>query len=110
MSSLEDIKLYAFHHHHYIDIPEDHEKYTTSMIDYPNELFDEVRGHELYDRHLRTLIRADQLELPFLVLHPGAHHLFGTDDLGRDVVSRMIHGARVSLLIGIVATTVAVIA
>ena len=72
MSSLEDIKLYAFHHHHYIDIPDDHEKYTTSMIDYPNELFDEVRGHELYDRHLRTLIRADQLGFDGIAINE--HH------------------------------------
>ena len=72
MSSLEDIKLYAFHHHHYIDIPDDHEKYTTSMIDYPNELFDEVRGKELYDRHLRTLIRADQLGFDGIAINE--HH------------------------------------
>src|SRR5688572_15113434 len=36
------------------------------------------------------------------------HHL-GTDDLGRDVLSRMIHGARVSLTIGLLATLIAVI-
>ena len=76
MSSLEDIKLYAFHHHHYIDIPDDHEKYTTSMIDYPNELFDEVRGHELYDRHLRTLIRADQLGFDGIAINE--HHSWST--------------------------------
>jgi alkanesulfonate monooxygenase SsuD/methylene tetrahydromethanopterin reductase-like flavin-dependent oxidoreductase (luciferase family) len=72
LSSLDDIKLYAFHHHHYIDIPEDHEKYVTSMIDYPNELFDEVRGHQLYDRHLRTLIRADQLGFDGIAINE--HH------------------------------------
>ena len=32
---------------------------------------------------------------------PSTTHLFGTDDLGRDVFSRIIHGARVSLLTGI---------
>jgi len=31
---------------------------------------------------------------------PSAAHLFGTDELGRDVLSRLIHGARVSLVIG----------
>jgi len=41
---------------------------------------------------------------PFL--HPGAHHLFGTDELGRDVFSRVLYGARLSvplalLLVGI---------
>ncbi|MFC2082768.1 nickel transporter permease [Candidatus Bipolaricaulota bacterium] len=32
---------------------------------------------------------------------PSASHLFGTDALGRDLLSRIIHGARVSLLTGI---------
>ena len=37
---------------------------------------------------------------------PTAEHPFGTDDLGRDVLSRVIYGARVSLVIGIAATIV----
>ena len=32
---------------------------------------------------------------------PSGEHWFGTDDLGRDVFSRAIHGARISLLVGI---------
>lgn len=32
---------------------------------------------------------------------PGNSHLFGTDDLGRDILSRLIFGARVSLLVGL---------
>jgi peptide/nickel transport system permease protein len=35
---------------------------------------------------------------------PSAAHLFGTDDFGRDVLSRVIFGARVSLFIGAFAT------
>ncbi len=37
------------------------------------------------------------------LLPPGAGHLFGTDDLGRDVLLRMLYGARISLLVGFVA-------
>lgn len=33
---------------------------------------------------------------------PSWHHPFGTDDLGRDLLSRVIYGARVSLFVGIV--------
>jgi peptide/nickel transport system permease protein len=39
---------------------------------------------------------------------PSADHLFGVDDLGRDQFSRVIYGARFSLLIGVVAVTVGV--
>ena len=38
---------------------------------------------------------------------PGLEHPFGTDNLGRDVFSRVIYGARISLGIGIVATAIA---
>jgi peptide/nickel transport system permease protein len=31
---------------------------------------------------------------------PSVHHLLGTDDLGRDLLSRLIFGARVSLVVG----------
>ena len=38
---------------------------------------------------------------------PGSHFLLGTDSAGRDVLSRLIYGARVSLLVGVVATSMA---
>jgi len=38
---------------------------------------------------------------------PNAHHLFGTDDLGRDIFSRMLWGARVSLAVGFVSVGIA---
>lgn len=31
---------------------------------------------------------------------PSVHHLLGTDDLGRDLLSRLIFGARISLIVG----------
>lgn len=37
---------------------------------------------------------------------PSAEHLFGTDALGRDVYSRTVWGARISLLVGIVVAVV----
>ena len=35
---------------------------------------------------------------------PGAGHLLGTDESGRDIYSRIVHGSRTSLLIGAAAT------
>lgn len=43
-------------------------------------------------------------------LPPSAAHPFGTDDSGRDVLSRVIYGARDSLTIGVVATIAGLIA
>jgi peptide/nickel transport system permease protein len=43
-------------------------------------------------------------------LHPpDAQHHFGTDELGRDVLARMIHGARVSLTVGLLATAMSLV-
>ena len=39
--------------------------------------------------------------LPDRLLSPSAHHWMGTDELGRDVLSRTLYGARVSLLVGV---------
>lgn len=40
---------------------------------------------------------------------PSAAYICGTDQYGRDVLSRIIHGARISLLVGVVSITLATI-
>jgi len=40
---------------------------------------------------------------------PSSPHFLGTDDVGRDVASRMIHGSRVSLSVGFVAVSIYVL-
>ena len=40
---------------------------------------------------------------------PSAEHFFGTDDKGRDILSRMLYGGRISLVIGFGATAFALI-
>ena len=40
---------------------------------------------------------------------PSSAHLLGTDTLGRDLLSRLLYGSRVSLMVGFVATAVALV-
>ena len=40
---------------------------------------------------------------------PSTAHWFGTDELGRDILSRVIHGARPSLMVGLVSVAMATI-
>jgi ABC-type dipeptide/oligopeptide/nickel transport system permease subunit len=40
---------------------------------------------------------------------PNVKNLLGTDELGRDILTRLIYGARVSLVIGVVATLISVL-
>lgn len=40
---------------------------------------------------------------------PSAEHWFGTDDLGRDVLSRIIFGARISLYVGLLSVTLGMV-
>ncbi|MBN1881257.1 MAG: ABC transporter permease [Deltaproteobacteria bacterium] len=44
-----------------------------------------------------------------LLKAPGPDHLFGTDKLGRDVLSRMIYGSRISLKVGFVAVGISIV-
>lgn len=41
---------------------------------------------------------------------PGAEHLFGTDRLGRDILSRLLYGAQSSLLVGLGSVALALVA
>jgi peptide/nickel transport system permease protein len=45
-------------------------------------------------------------DLKSMLAPPSAKHLLGTDNLGRDTLSRIIYGARTSLLIGIAAIAI----
>lgn len=52
-----------------------------------------------YDPNAQSL--ADMLQ------KPSAKHLFGTDEYGRDILSRIIYGARISLSVGVISQGIA---
>jgi peptide/nickel transport system permease protein len=51
----------------------------------------------------------DDIDFGAQLAGPSWTHPFGTDDLGQDLLARMIHGGRVSLAVGVAAMLVAVI-
>ena len=53
--------------------------------------------------------RPREVNLPDILQGPSAAHLLGADHLGRDLLSRLIYGARISLLVGFAATTLNVV-
>ncbi len=48
-----------------------------------------------------------QISLGDRLLAPGGAHWFGTDELGRDILTRVMYGARISLWIGVVVVVIA---
>ena len=56
----------------------------------------------LFSRH-----DPNRIEILKILDPPSADHLMGTDELGRDVLSRMVHGARISMKVGFVSTGIA---
>lgn len=45
-------------------------------------------------------------ELALRLEGPGARHLFGLDELGRDILARVLAGARISLVVGLVVVSI----
>jgi peptide/nickel transport system permease protein len=61
-------------------------------------------GHGPNTQYLETGLTADGIPKG-----PSPQFLFGTDNLGRDVLVRVVYGARISLLVGVVATGAAMV-
>jgi peptide/nickel transport system permease protein len=61
-----------------------------------------VVGPEIYPRPINDIDFSNEL------LAPSATYPFGTDDLGQDMLARILYGGRVSLAVGLVAMLIAV--
>ena len=48
----------------------------------------------------------NEIDLLATAQAPSREHLLGTDEIGRDVLSRLIYGTRVSLSVGLVSVTI----
>jgi peptide/nickel transport system permease protein len=51
----------------------------------------------------------DDINVKAILIEPSWQHWMGTDGLGRDVLSRMLYGGRISLLVGLVAVGISTI-
>ena len=54
-------------------------------------------------------IDPDVIDLSHRLAPPDAAHVLGTDELGRDILARMMFGARISLAVGFFATLISVV-
>lgn len=48
----------------------------------------------------------EEQNLQLTLAAPSVEHLFGTDNFGRDVFSRVVYGARISLVIGLISVSI----
>lgn len=52
----------------------------------------------------------NKIDMTAVMVQPGVGgHLLGTDDLGRDIVSRLIYGARTALIVGFITTAISAV-
>ncbi len=49
------------------------------------------------------------MQVDHVLSAPGLHHWFGTDSLGRDVLSRVLYGARISLGVSVLSVAIALV-
>lgn len=58
---------------------------------------------------LLTRYNPEKTDLDRMLRPPSAQHLMGTDELGRDLLTRLLYGGRISLSIGVMAMTLSIV-
>jgi len=78
----------------------------------PDEIFETPNPDYKANPSTLELARNPDIGSPVLVSQfeePGGDHWFGTDKFGRDIWSQVVHGARLSLIVGLGASVIAVV-
>lgn len=86
----------------------------TEVLTVVNEITDpsteiDFRRVLLDTRIPNDVLPGDIVEIPLQPAPPDSRHLLGTDPLGRDVLSQLMHGARAAFFLGILAAVVTVV-
>ena len=80
--------------------------------------FQNIRFKDLAERNFKSgdwaqfpLIRysPNEVSLANPLRRPSMQHFFGTDEIGRDIASRVVHGSRISLSVGFVAVSIYIV-
>jgi peptide/nickel transport system permease protein len=77
----------------------------------PSQVFQEANPNFKTNATVAEIARDPNVNSPFIVTQeqaPSADHWFGTDGVGRDIYARVVHGSRLSLIVGFGASFIAV--
>lgn len=77
----------------------------------PDEVFQEANANFIADPSVADLAKNRDVGSPNVVNKfesPNSGHWFGTDSFGRDIYSRVVYGAQLSLIVGLAASVIAV--
>lgn len=77
----------------------------------PDHVFQEPNPNYKANPSLADIAKDPNIGSPFIVTQekpPSADHWFGTDGVGRDIYARVVHGSRLSLVVGFGASAIAV--
>jgi peptide/nickel transport system permease protein len=82
--------------------------YFPLFYDYQELRDKDLRGDEYTGFKIFPPVRYSysEYDLDSIVVKPSDKHLLGTDEQGRDLLARMIHGSRVSIFIGFIAVAI----
>jgi alkanesulfonate monooxygenase SsuD/methylene tetrahydromethanopterin reductase-like flavin-dependent oxidoreductase (luciferase family) len=76
------MKHLSFHYFHLMPwpyLPDDFdEKYDSAWVTLPNSIYDPIKGHELYNRYLNEIERADQLGWDSVIVNEHHQNAYGT--------------------------------